>query len=152
MSILEIVLTLGLIIIDQLTKLIIVNSFGLGESLTVIDSFFKLTHVHNTGAAWSVLQGARFVFVIVALLVSLYLIYYLYKNKSLKKYQRFVIILIVSGAIGNMIDRVLHGYVIDFLDFNIFGYDFPVFNFADCCLTIGVILFAIDTLFINKEQ
>lgn len=152
MGIYEIVFILSLIALDQLTKVIATNSLALTGSIELIRGFFHLTYAQNTGAAWSIFQGAGALFVLVAAAASIYLLYYLSRNRSLNRLERTALILIVSGAIANMIDRIVHGYVIDFLDFYIFGYDFPVFNIADCCLTIGVGLYIIDVLFVHKES
>lgn len=141
-----------LAVIDQLTKYLISNSLTLYEKIKVIDNFFYLTHTHNTGAAWSILSGGRFFFIVTASAVVIAIFVYLYKQKKLNLLLKIALILIAAGAFGNLLDRILYGYVIDFLDFYIFGYDFPVFNFADCCLTIGVGLMIIDTLFTKEEK
>ncbi|MBQ1341672.1 MAG: signal peptidase II [Erysipelotrichaceae bacterium] len=89
-------------------------------------------------------------FVIIAVLMSLAIIWYLYHNKNIKWYYRIIMLLILAGGIGNAIDRIVSGSVIDFLDFYIFGYDFPIFNISDCCITIAM-AGMIVTLFTDKE-
>ena len=92
-----------------------------------------------------------YTFAIMALIVSCGIIYYLIKNRNASRFERTAMILICGGALGNMIDRVVHGYVVDFLNFYIFGYDYPVFNVADSFLVIGVAMLVIETIF-SKEK
>lgn len=140
------------VLIDQLSKLYISARMTVGQSIRVIEKFFYITYAQNTGAAWSIGRGLGDLFAVLALLVSIGLVWYYHKNRdSLHMLERAAIMLIIPGALGNMIDRIMHGYVVDFLDFYIFGYDFPIFNIADCCLTIGVGLLILD-LFVNKEN
>ena len=90
-------------------------------------------------------------FAIMALIVSCGIIYYLFRNRNASVFERTAMILICGGALGNMIDRVVHGYVVDFLNFYIFGYDYPVFNVADSFLVVGVAMLVIETIF-SKEK
>lgn len=152
MNIWEIVLALLLLAADQISKIYVSAHMSLLESITVIDGFFRITYTHNKGAAWGMLQGLGDVFAIVAIIISVLMIAYLWRNKTLLKWERFSVILIIAGALGNMIDRIRLKYVVDFMDFIIFGYDFPVFNIADSCLTVGVTILVIITLFVKKED
>lgn len=138
------ILGVGLIalIIDIITKLVINNSFNLMETKTIIDDFFSITKVYNTGASWNILAGYRYILIIVSILMLISLIYYQTKF-ILNKRNILAFGLLYGGIIGNLIDRIIYGYVIDFLDFNIFGYDFPVFNFADICIVFGIFLLII---------
>lgn len=138
------ILGVGLIalIIDIITKLVINNSFNLMETKTVIDDFFSITKVYNTGASWNILAGYRYILIIVSILMLIFLIYYQTKF-IINKRNILAFGLLYGGIIGNLIDRIIYGYVIDFLDFNIFGYDFPVFNFADICIVFGIFLLII---------
>ena len=125
---------------DQIIKLIVTNFLKLGNSITIIPSFFKLTYVQNEGAAWSIFEGNR-IFLILVSLVSLILIYFfLIKNKQLKQIESISYSILIGGLFGNLIDRISLGYVIDYLDFTIFNYPFPIFNFADICIVISVFL------------
>ena len=151
MRILEIIFTLVLLIADQVSKYLASIYLKNKAAVTIISGFFKLSYAENTGAAWSIFEGMGDAFAVIALLVSGAMIYYLWREKTLLKMERFSMILMIAGALGNMIDRVRMHYVIDFLDFYIFGYDFPVFNFADSCLTVGVIIFAVINLFVKKD-
>lgn len=127
------------IIIDQLIKIIVTNNLDLNTELIIIDNFFSLTNVQNDGAAFSILSGNR-IFLICVSLCALILLYFLFvKDKKLKNIDKIIYGVLLGGIIGNLIDRVLYGYVIDYLSFNIFGYSFPIFNFADICIVLSMI-------------
>lgn len=115
----------------------------LGESLPIIENFFHITSHRNKGAAWGILQGQMWFFYIITSIVVVLLIYYLHKHGKGKKLLSTGLAFMLGGAIGNFIDRIFRKEVVDFLDFNIFGYPFPIFNIADSCLTIGVVLLII---------
>ena len=133
------------ILIDQITKLIVTTNINLNNSITIINNFFSLTYVKNYGAAWSILSGNRLLLIIIAL-ISLFLIYnFFIKNKELKTLEIITYGLLIGGIIGNLIDRIIFGYVIDFFDFLIFNYNFPVFNFADIFIVVSAGLLIIDT-------
>lgn len=128
------------IFIDQILKLLIVNNFVLNNSLNIINDFFSLTYVQNYGAAFSILTGNRFLLIFITIL-ALIIIYYLLIKKDKRTLINDILYgLLLGGIIGNLIDRVINGYVIDYLDFKIFGYDFPIFNFADICIVISMIV------------
>ena len=135
--------------LDQITKTYVKNNLPLGQSNEVIQDFFYFTHVENTGAAFGILKNGRYFIIILTKIISFVLIYVMIKNKS--KILRLAISIVLGGALGNFIDRLLYGKVTDFLDFYIFGYDYPVFNVADICVYIGTILLAIYIIFIYKE-
>lgn len=139
-SILIITLT---VFIDQISKYIAHFSLEGNDPIVIIDNFFKLSYVKNYGAAWGILQNQRYFFIILTIIIIISLALYIRNNKNLNKLTIVSIYLIIGGAIGNLIDRIKMGYVIDFLDFN-FGniYDFPVFNFADTFIVIGTFLMA----------
>lgn len=113
-------------------------------AITIIPNFFELTYVTNTGAAWSILEGQRMFFIILSVVVSLVLIYTIVKEKE--NLISLALSLMLSGTLGNLYDRVFHGFVRDMLSFNIFGYDYPVFNIADSALVLGVILIIVDMI------
>jgi len=138
-----------LIIFDQLIKYIVVNNFTLGQSIKVINSFFSITYVANDGAAFGILSGNKIFFVALACIISIFLLIYSKKRPRIEKY---TYALLISGIIGNLIDRVSRGYVIDYLDFNIFGYNFPVFNFADICITVSAIMLLIIEVLENGKN
>lgn len=136
-----------LILIDQLIKILVVNNIY--QDIEIVNNFFSLTYVKNIGAAFSVLEGNRILFVIVAL-AALYLIYRLFiKNKKLTKLNIITYSLLIGGIIGNLIDRIIYGYVVDYFEFILFNHNMPIFNLADVCIVFGAFLFIIQTL---KEE
>lgn len=139
-----------LVVIDQLTKWGIVQNFELYEEKVIIPGFFSLFYIQNEGAAWGIFQGKMMFFYIITLLVVGYLIYMFHQEKNVTKLVGISFSLILSGAVGNFIDRLVNGYVVDMfrLDF----IDFPIFNIADVCLTVGVILMMIHVIFFEKED
>lgn len=133
-----------LIAIDQLTKLVVLNSLKPVENVDIIKGFFSLTYVENRGAAFGMLEGGKWIFLaITAAVVVLAAVYYIKMQKTKENlWLRVAMAMIVSGAVGNAIDRLFRGFVVDFLNFWIFGWDFPVFNFADILVVLGTILLA----------
>jgi signal peptidase II len=139
-----------LVLVDQITKYIIVAKLQLGETIEVIDKFFFITFWKNNGAAWGILQGNR-IFLITVTIIALGLMTYLFL-KSFDKLARFSIVLIIAGALGNFTDRLLkNGEVTDFLLFTFGSYKFPVFNVADILIVIGTGLFIITMLTVPKS-
>lgn len=129
---------LVLVALDQISKFVIFENVA--DNTKVIENFFYITKVKNAGAAWGSFSGQMWLFYIVSV-IALYFMYKFYRESFNKpKYFRYAIILMISGTIGNLIDRILFGYVRDFLNFYIFTYDYPVFNVADMALVIGVFL------------
>lgn len=129
---------LGLFGIDQITKFIVDSNMALGQSITIVDDFFNLTYVRNTGAGFSILEGQMTFFYVITLVALCFLLYLLFTSNNESKFYILSILMMIAGTLGNFYDRIVYQYVIDFLDFIIIGYDFPVFNFADICLTVGV--------------
>lgn len=144
-----IILSVIIVVIDQVAKYFVVQNIEIGEKIPIIDQFFYLTLHMNPGAAWGVLQNGRIFFLIIVPIISAFVVYYMLKNKN--KFLRFTLALILAGAVGNYIDRLLIGKVTDFLLFYIGSYPFPVFNVADMAVTCGTITLAIYVLFIYKE-
>ena len=137
-----------ILVLDQLSKILVDSKMALGQSIPVIDGFFHITYAHNTGAAWSMLEGKTMLFALIAL-IAIIVMFYFYRNlKPTEVLVRWGIILMMAGAAGNLIDRVVYQYVRDFFDFIIFNYDFPIFNIADMSLCIGVGLIILD---VGKE-
>lgn len=138
------ILTIIFLGLDIISKLVVKHYLVLNQSNVIIKDFFNLTYVKNSGAAFSILDDNTFLVVIVSLIIIAILIRYVYKNKDAKKIERVAYSLILGGAIGNLVDRIFNGYVVDFLDFIFFGYNYPIFNLADTFIVIGVILLIID--------
>lgn len=141
-----------LIAFDQWTKYLAVVYLKGQESIRLIDGVFHLTYVENTGAAFSILEGKQGFFSVVTVIVLLVLLYVWYRMPDEKKILplKFVLLLLISGAIGNFIDRISQNYVVDFLNFILIH--FPVFNVADCYVTCACALFLILFLFYYKEE
>lgn len=138
MKLKHIVMIVIILLIDQITKLWINASMSLGESMTLIKGFFKITNVHNTGAAWSIFEGNMVFFYLITIVFVIAMIYFYRNSEEADRMTKFGIVLMMAGAVGNFVDRIALQYVRDFLDFIILGYDFPVFNVADMSLCIGV--------------
>ena len=133
------------LMIDFISKLIIKNNMMLNSSISVIKNFFNITYVNNTGAAFSSFSGRQIFLIILGFLVLIGIIYYLRKEK-LNNYKIIYYSLLIGGIIGNLIDRIVYNYVIDFLDFKIFNYDFAIFNLADTFICIGVMLIILESI------
>lgn len=145
-----IIISIILLCIDQISKLLVVNLLTKTDSITIIKNFFYLTYINNDGAAFSILVGKRIFLILIAVLVIVMLICYIKKNNIQNKLELVSISLIIGGSLGNLMDRVVKGYVIDFLDFKIFNYNFPIFNLADTFIVIGVFLLLLKE--IRKEN
>ena len=147
-----IISALVLVGIDQLTKAWAISQlYHADRDITVIDGVFELSFLKNTGAAFGILKEQRWVFIVITLLIGGVLLAMMLRS-PLRKYKLFNVtcVLILSGAIGNLIDRIVYGYVVDFLNFILI--DFPVFNFADCCVVVGSGLLLVFVLFVMKED
>lgn len=144
---LYIVLAATVILLDQFTKILVLEKIGNG-TLTVINGIFNLTLVHNTGSAFGMFRDEKFLFLIITPLIVLAVITYSMLQKNKSSLLMICTSLIAGGAIGNYIDRLRLGYVVDFLDFKVW----PVFNVADSCIVIGSILMLVYVLYTNKEK
>lgn len=138
--------------IDQLSKLYFQSVLISGKKLSIIPSFLELIYVENRGAAFGIFQGGMLFFAFISLLVVCCLTYYVSRVKD-RIYTIVLLGVISAGALGNMLDRFIHTFVIDFIHFsNIFGYSFPVFNVADIFLTCGLGLLLLDYLIHDKKD
>ena len=146
------VLALVLIGLDQWTKVLAVKHLMGQEPIVIWDGVFELHYLENRGAAFGILQGQKAVFLICTALVLGVLAFYYNRMPVEKRYlpMRIVGILLGAGAVGNLIDRMMQSYVVDFLYFKLI--DFPIFNVADCYVTVGAILLAILILFVYKDE
>lgn len=144
--------TAVLILADQLTKMwAVAQLHNANRIIPVIDGVFEFHYAENPGVAFSMLEGQRWIFIPITLIISVVILVMMLRS-PLRRYPLFNItcVLILSGAIGNLIDRIAYGYVIDFLYFRLI--DFPIFNFADCCVVVGAILLFVFVLFVMKED
>jgi signal peptidase II len=136
-----------LLILDQLSKLYIDRNFFLGESVTVFENFFHITYIRNKGAAFGILSGSPWrvpFFVTIGIVASFALLWYLYTTRRDQKLLQISLVMIFSGAIGNVIDRIRLAEVIDFVDVHWFQHHWPAFNVADSAITVGVALMIVD--------
>lgn len=137
--------------LDQWTKWLVVKNMTYGERIIILDPYLALLSHRNSGAAWGMLQGQMGLFTIITIIVIIGIIYYFHKEAKGKPMFQVGLMLLLGGAIGNFIDRLVKNEVVDFADvlIPIINYDFPIFNIADAALTIGVV---ITILFILKEE
>ena len=139
----------GIVTADQLSKLWVVNSIPLHTYISGLKGIFNLTYVQNTGAAFSSFQGMRWLFVGIFLLLTAALLFeYFKKPLPFTTFERFCLAAIYGGGLGNVIDRVRLGYVVDMIDAAFI--DFPIFNVADCFITCGTVLFLAHLVLFNK--
>lgn len=149
-------LTVLMVILDQITKLWVAAEFELYESRVIIDGLFNFTYVHNYGAAFSFLSDGggwqRWFFTVIAVAISAVLLIWLRRNPVSFWRQNLSFALILSGAIGNVADRMMYGYVIDFLDVHYQGWHWPAFNIADMAITIGAALMLLEAFVDNRRD
>jgi len=149
------VLSIVLLALDQITKWVVSTEMSLYQTIDILP-VFNFTYVHNYGAAFSFLSEAggwqKYFFSTIAITISVLLIYWLKKLPATNKLLCSAYALVLAGAIGNLIDRLVHGYVIDFLHVYYQQYDFPVFNIADVAISIGAALLLLDAFFEQKES
>ncbi len=138
----------SLLIIDISTKNI---ASLISFRIPVINNFFYLTYVENYGAAWGIGKGKTWIFVILAVVVMIVLVYFQYRLNPKYKMIYYSISALMAGILGNCLDRIFNGYVVDFLDFIILGYDFPVFNFADIFICISTALLVLGIVFSKDD-
>lgn len=150
MVILAVVIGVLLTIADQLLKLWAITSLKPIGSITVIEKVFSLTYVENRGAAWGIFAGASWYLIAMPIVIIAAIIIFLVVKKSRDPLLIWPAALIISGGVGNLIDRVFRGFVVDFLQVTFI--DFPVFNLADCCITIGGALVILYVLLSDLKQ
>lgn len=135
------IISVSIFLIDQITKFIVVDKMDIADTIHIIKNFFRITYVQNTGAAWSILTGYRIVLILITILILGVFTSFLLKLKEIKKSEQIIYGVLVGGILGNLIDRIRLGYVVDFLDFNFGSFYFPVFNLADTFIVIaGIVL------------
>jgi signal peptidase II len=140
----------GIVAADQFTKILTVASVALGEKITFIPGLLRFTYIRNYGAAFSSFQGQQWLFALIfAVFTVLMLWEYFKKSMPFSKFERWCIAAIYGGGLGNMIDRVRLGYVVDMIETEFM--EFPVFNVADCFITCGCILLMVSLILFNKE-
>lgn len=140
------------VLLDQLIKNGLLFFMNYGQSITIIKNFFNITLIGNTGAAFSILSSNTILLIIISVVVLNVLYFFFIKGKTLTDFEQVSYGLLVGGIMGNLIDRVLRMQVVDYLDFNIFGYNFPVFNLADIVIVISMILIVIQIIKGDKNE
>ena len=144
-------LFLTLVILDQFTKTLVINFFNLYDSVALLP-MINLTFVVNYGFAFGLLNNPSLNQILVSLVILAIIIYFLYLLiKTQDKIFQLTLTLILAGALGNFIDRIFRGFVIDFIDIYIGKYHWPAFNIADSCITVGFVVLMINILFLNKK-
>ena len=151
-----IIVSICVVILDQLSKLAVIKTIAEDEIVPVIDKVIHFTHIKNEGAAFGIFSEHRWVFIVVSLIAVVAITYYVVRTRPQGKFYRFGLGFVVGGGIANLIDRIAFGKVTDFIDleflhFTVFGknFDFAVFNIADCFVTVGCIMIIIHV--IGKE-
>ena len=154
-SIVFVLISILLIVIDQLSKAFIVKSYSIGHGIAIINNFLSLYHVHNTGSAFSFLADKEWgIYVLTAIssVLALGVFYLMIKVSSRRDFLTSgALMLLFSGAVGNLIDRYRLHYVVDFIRFDFGSYTFPIFNIADICAVLGTIIIIAILLFLPKR-
>lgn len=147
-------IALVIIAADQFTKWLVLQNMELGERIPVFEPYLAWLSHRNRGAAWGMLEGQMWLFGIITIAVIVGILYYFHKHAKGQPLFQLSLMVILGGAIGNFIDRMLHGEVVDFIDvlIPVINYDFPIFNIADAALTIGVILMIIFVIYDEKQE
>lgn len=144
-------LSVLIVILDQLSKFLVHTTMNLYDSFQVIPYLLNFTYIRNEGIAFGIyFEGAKTIFIILPILITVYLFYLLKNEEFQDKFSQLALYLIIAGAIGNIIDRVFRGYVVDFIDFHLNGMHWYVFNIADSSVTIGLIFLLYSSIIINK--
>ena len=134
-----ILLSIAFVFLDQLSKFLLDKFLVLGKSYTIFDRFLYITKVYNDGVSFSMLSGHKFLIILISIGIMAFLLFYMRKFKQNKR-NIIAFSLVFGGLIGNLIDRIIHGYVIDFIDFYIMNYNYPIFNLADSFICIGILM------------
>ena len=146
----EILIVLSIIAVDQLTKYLAVTYLRDIGTIEIVRGIFSLTYVENRGAAFGILQNHRWFFITITIIICIGMIYFLITQSDATLILRISLSMVLGGAIGNLIDRIRIGYVVDMLHFTLI--DFPVFNIADCFVVLGTILLAYYILFVVDKM
>ncbi|NLX61044.1 MAG: signal peptidase II [Tissierellia bacterium] len=148
------IMVLAIVLIDQITKLAAIKYLKGNKPFIIIEDFFQLHYVENTGAAFGIFKNGRYFFIIISILVIIFVAFFVFKYfNSLILTMKIALSMFIGGAIGNLIDRIRLGYVVDFLSFRLpWGYDFPVFNIADTFIVISTIFIMVMLLFSKQEN
>ena len=149
MAFIALLLSVLVIAVDQILKLLVVEYLKPVGTIPVIGGLLDFRYVENTGAAFSILQNQRWLFVAITVVVSALIVYALLRYRNHEFFSYAASVLIVGGGIGNLIDRVLHGYVVDYIHVSFFP---AIFNFGDCCVTVGTLFLIIHVLLFADDD
>lgn len=143
-----------LVVLDQWTKWIVVRDMELGERISLVDPYLGILSHRNRGAAWGMLEGQMWLFFIITTIVIVGILYYFHKHAQNEPLFQLGLMVLLGGAIGNFIDRLFRGEVVDFIDvlIPVINYEFPIFNVADAALTVGVVIIFIFILLDERKQ
>ena len=134
------------VIVDQIVKVVLSSKMVVNQTYIIIKDFFSISLVHNTGAAFSILSGNTWILILIGVLALIGLILYISKIEVIDDIDMYVYALLIGGITGNLIDRIIHGYVIDYLSFKFGNYYFPIFNFADICIVLAILIILIKMI------
>ena len=144
-------LSVLIVILDQLSKFIVHFTMNLYDSFQVIPYLLNFTYIRNEGIAFGIyFEGAKTLFIVLPIFITVYLFYLLKSEEFQDKFSQVALYLIIAGAVGNIVDRIFRGYVVDFIDFHLNGMHWYVFNIADSSVTIGLIFLLYSSIIINK--
>ena len=149
MAFVALLLSVVVVAVDQILKLLVVEYLKPVGTIPVADGLLDFRYIENTGAAFSILQNQRWLFVAITLIVSALIVYGLFRYRNHEFFSYAASILIVGGGIGNLIDRVLHGYVVDYIHVSFFP---AIFNFGDCCVTVGTLFLILHVLLFADDD
>lgn len=150
MLVISLIVSAVIIAADQFIKYMVVQNIALYEEKSFIPHILSLTHIRNTGAAWSIMEGKTWFLIGMPLIIAAAALIYMVKNRKGSKLELVSMALILGGGIGNLIDRIRMGEVVDYLKLELFK--FPIFNFADMCIVVGAILFCICFIFFDDSD
>ena len=145
-------ITCLVLLIDQIIKIIVNNCMSLFDEIKLIPSFFSIYYVKNTGAAFSILENNTTLLIFITVIFILIIHKYIKSEKNFTKLSSISLGMVLGGMFGNLIDRIIHHGVIDYLSFEIFGYSFPIFNFADIGITLGVALMVLEMVLEKRKK
>ena len=135
-----------IIFVDQIIKYLISHNIKLNSHICIFKKIFYIAHVRNDGAAWSIMSGDKWLLILIALIAIVIIYKTFIENKKIDKMDTLIYSLLLGGIIGNLVDRIIYGYVIDYVEFIIFKYRYPIFNLADICIVIAVIFIIIKSI------
>lgn len=149
MGVITLLLSLLFTTIDQLLKMLVVRDVKPVGSITLINGLLKLDYTENTGAAFSMMEGGRWIFIGVTVVICALIIFAMFRYTGHEFFSRAASVLIVAGGLGNAIDRIMHTYVVDYISVSFFP---AIFNFADCCVVVGAIFLIIHLIFFAERD